>query len=206
MRKEPQQQRSQQMVKTILQAALDVIYKQGFEATTTRKIAERAGISVGTLYHYYKDKDDIYQALQQLLATRLEHRIRAEIPSLVQKDFGTAVRQVLLLFMDELERDGGRSLAFAHHLMQRRYAQDIVRIERVMMEMAMQFTIAHPEMIQVRELATVTTILFNAVAFNLLRYLDAQQSPMTREQLIDGLADMCVAYVNSQLPDGQQIQ
>jgi len=49
----------------ILDAAKDLFLKQGYEATSIRKIAEQIEISPTTIYLYYKDKSDIIYALHQ---------------------------------------------------------------------------------------------------------------------------------------------
>lgn len=54
------QERSRQTIRTILRAAAQVLIDEGFEKATTNRIADRAGYSVGTLYQYFNDKEDIY--------------------------------------------------------------------------------------------------------------------------------------------------
>jgi AcrR family transcriptional regulator len=61
----PVQKRGQQRVETILDAAEAVIGEVGVEAATTNAIAERAGSSVGSLYHFFPNKDAILQALTE---------------------------------------------------------------------------------------------------------------------------------------------
>lgn len=61
--KQPVQQRSQATVKVILEAAVQVFEKHGHAAGTTARIAERAGVSVGSLYQYFPNKDAILAAL-----------------------------------------------------------------------------------------------------------------------------------------------
>ncbi len=200
MRHIPKQQRSQKMVETILEAALDAVARYGMDNTTTRHIAERAGISVGTLYHYFSDKADVYEALQRTLTDDLVTRIRALIPLLVQKEIGSVIHDILCLFLNELETDGGKQLAFMRNIMQRGFGQEIGRIEQVMMELSLVYTVQHPELTQVKDLTKVTTLLFNSVTFNIIRHLDDPSPYVTREQLVEGLSDMCVAYINSQMP------
>ncbi len=187
------------MVQTILDGALDAVARYGMDNTTTRHIAERAGISVGTLYHYFSDKADVYALLQKTLTDDLVIRIRALIPELVQKDIGSVVQEILRLFLNELEQDGGRQLAFMRNIMQRGFGHEMGRIEQVMMELSLIYTSQHPELMQVPELTKVTTLLFNSVTFNLIRHLDAPSPYLNREQLIAGLGDMCEAYINSQM-------
>lgn len=57
MLKRPQQSRSREMVHAILDATLFVIEEEGAENFTTNRVAEVAGISVGSLYQYFENKE-----------------------------------------------------------------------------------------------------------------------------------------------------
>jgi AcrR family transcriptional regulator len=58
----------------ILQAALKLFVEFGFHATPTSKIAKEAGVANGTLFHYYKTKDELILALYTDIKLRLtEH-------------------------------------------------------------------------------------------------------------------------------------
>jgi AcrR family transcriptional regulator len=63
-RNPPKQSRSRVTVSTILDAAIRILDQEGVEAFTTTRIAEVAGVSVGTLYQYFKNRDSILDALQ----------------------------------------------------------------------------------------------------------------------------------------------
>jgi AcrR family transcriptional regulator len=62
-RREPKQQRSLQTVDAVLQAVHLVVKRHGTEAVTTNRIAEAAGVSVGSLYQYFPHKRAIFAAL-----------------------------------------------------------------------------------------------------------------------------------------------
>ncbi|MPS80246.1 MAG: TetR/AcrR family transcriptional regulator [Achromobacter sp.] len=64
-RKSPRQQRSQQTVDTILQATARVLASHGYAGTNTNLIAETAGVSVGSLYQYFPNKNALIAALHQ---------------------------------------------------------------------------------------------------------------------------------------------
>src|SRR5271154_816863 len=64
-RKLPTQQRSEATVEAILQAAAQVFARHGYAAGTTNRIAERAGVSIGTLYQYFPNKDALLVALAE---------------------------------------------------------------------------------------------------------------------------------------------
>ena len=65
VRKRPTQSRSRAMVELILQTTQIVLREEGYEAVTTNRIAERAGISVGSVYQYFPDKAAIVVELQR---------------------------------------------------------------------------------------------------------------------------------------------
>jgi AcrR family transcriptional regulator len=64
-RRRPVQRRSIETVEAILQAAAQVFERHGYAAGTTNRIADRAGVSIGTLYQYFPDKDAILLALTE---------------------------------------------------------------------------------------------------------------------------------------------
>lgn len=64
VRKPPQQSRSRATVSVILDAAVRIMDQEGADAATTTRIAEVAGVSVGTLYQYFGNRDAILDALQ----------------------------------------------------------------------------------------------------------------------------------------------
>ena len=99
MRKKPQQQRAKLIVDHILQAAQICIVEQGLMQITTPKIAEKAGVSVGSLYQYFENKEEIIQellrrksenlglALKQMVVTQEQLSIQEIIPLSIQFGF-----------------------------------------------------------------------------------------------------------------------
>ena len=63
-RKEPQQARSAELVAAVLEAAVQVLATEGAQRFTTARVAEKAGVSVGSLYQYFPNKAAILFRLQ----------------------------------------------------------------------------------------------------------------------------------------------
>ncbi|MDN6886938.1 TetR family transcriptional regulator [Variovorax sp. CAN2819] len=63
-RRKPKQARSNDLVAAILEAALQVLEKEGAQRFTTTRVAERAGVSVGSVYQYFPNKASILFRLQ----------------------------------------------------------------------------------------------------------------------------------------------
>lgn len=64
LRKKPKQARSTELVSAIIQAALQVLEKEGAVRFTTARVAEKAGVSVGSVYQYFPNKAAILFRLQ----------------------------------------------------------------------------------------------------------------------------------------------
>ena len=62
-RRNPTQARARETIAAILEAAAQILERGGREALGTNHIAERAGVSIGSLYQYFADKDAILLAL-----------------------------------------------------------------------------------------------------------------------------------------------
>jgi AcrR family transcriptional regulator len=63
-RKRPRQARAQATVEAILEATVQILDREGLDAATTTRIAEVAGVSIGSLYQYFSHRDAILNALQ----------------------------------------------------------------------------------------------------------------------------------------------
>ena len=62
----------------ILQAAVDLYGRQGYHVTTIREVAQRAGVSVGLIYQYVHDKEDVlFLAVSEVLDSYLREVPRA---------------------------------------------------------------------------------------------------------------------------------
>ena len=78
-RKTPIQRRSKATVEAILTAAAQVFETRGYAAGTTNRIAESAGVSIGTLYQYFSSKEALAVALAEQHIEETQRRQR-EVP------------------------------------------------------------------------------------------------------------------------------
>ncbi len=68
----PRQKRALETVQAIIEAAGQLLVERGFANTTTNAIAERAGVSIGSLYQYFSNKDEVYLALTRRHFERID--------------------------------------------------------------------------------------------------------------------------------------
>ena len=77
VRKMPRQARAKETVEVILTAAARILTSEGFEALTTNRVAAVAGVSVGSLYQYFPNKEALVRALCERHTQGVRDRIRA---------------------------------------------------------------------------------------------------------------------------------
>jgi AcrR family transcriptional regulator len=76
-RKQPRQARSLATVSAIFEATIQVLVSDGPRRLTTTRVAERAGVSVGSMYQYFPHKQALFYALNERYLVRLAERIEA---------------------------------------------------------------------------------------------------------------------------------
>lgn len=64
-RKRPKQERSQATVQAILSATAHILIEDGYDKLTTNRVADRAGVSIGSLYQYFPNKKALIFALAE---------------------------------------------------------------------------------------------------------------------------------------------
>jgi AcrR family transcriptional regulator len=85
----------------ILNAALEMLHERGYQNTTMRAIAKKAGVSLGNAYHYFGSKDHLIQSFYQ--RTHQDH-LRAAAPRLAgETSFRARLFSVIRLKIDTLE-------------------------------------------------------------------------------------------------------
>jgi len=125
-RRRPRQQRALQTVEAILAAVERVLKRRGLEGVTTNRIAEAAGVSIGSVYQYFPDKRAIFTALHdrhvetiarlidrtlvEQAAAPLEGFVRALVEALVDAHAADPELHRLMAGIVPHGADGGRAL------------------------------------------------------------------------------------------------
>lgn len=195
-RKQPQQARSTELVAAILDAAVQVLTKEGAQRFTTARVAEKAGVSVGSLYQYFPNKASILFRLQSdewrqnigLLRDILEDatrppldRLRALVHAFIRSECEEAAVRVALNDAAPLYRDAPEA---------REVRASGERIVEAFMRDALPKA---SEAVRATAGDLITTTLSTVGK-------DFSESPRTRAEIkahADAMADMFCAYLKS---------
>lgn len=126
-RRNPKQARAQATVDAILSATFQLLESEGEGRLTTNRIAERAGVSIGTLYQYFKDRDDILAAMGERQAEALRQKVTEIVLAAPEQDAIRTIIQAIMggiegspetriVLMDALFKARGESIMSEHHL------------------------------------------------------------------------------------------
>jgi AcrR family transcriptional regulator len=79
VRRRPKQRRARQTVEAVLDAVIRLLKRKGSEAITTNRIAEVAGVSIGSVYQYFPDKRAIFAALHQRHIDQIDRMVQTTL-------------------------------------------------------------------------------------------------------------------------------
>src|SRR5580658_7786885 len=98
-RKTPIQARSAVTVEAISAATIQVLLTHGAERLTTTRVAERAGVSVGTLYQYYPNKQSLLFAVLENHFNNVASRVEAACEHASHKPLKEMIKEMVEAFV-----------------------------------------------------------------------------------------------------------
>jgi AcrR family transcriptional regulator len=117
LRRVPRQARSRERLQRVLDAADDLLATEGAAALTTTRVAQAAGVSVGSLYQYLPDKDAIVEALARRYLAEFEQLMERLVERAEHESWDDPVGLLVDTFADHYRaRPGYRALWFGRNL------------------------------------------------------------------------------------------
>ena len=99
-RRNPQQRRSRQTVDAVLDAVVRILKREGFSAVTTNRIADVAGVSIGSVYQYFPDKRAIFVALHQRHVEQIDQIIKTKLVEHAASSLENLMRAMIEAMID----------------------------------------------------------------------------------------------------------
>jgi len=99
-RKSASQKRSRVTVETLLDATARVLTREGYDRASTNRIAARAGVSVGSLYQYFPNKEALVAALVARHNREMLQLLRDALREMGSRDLATVMRELVRAMVD----------------------------------------------------------------------------------------------------------
>ena len=164
-RKRPLQARSQRTVEVVLKAAAQVFARRGYAGTTTNHIAERAGVSVGSLYEYFPSKDALLVALMEAHVAEGRTLLEAAAAGVVAQALGLreTVRRLVEAMVALHARDRAlHRVLFEEAPLPPRLRRQLADAERAIAVRVAAYLAGHPE-VTVPDPVLAATVVVQAV-------------------------------------------
>ncbi|MFI5756702.1 TetR/AcrR family transcriptional regulator [Streptomyces sp. NPDC051569] len=194
--REPRQARSAATLARVLQAAEDIASSSGLEEMTITGVAAHAGVSVGTIYRRFEDKEQLITALTERMLERREEyvaeRLRSAEPSL--SGVVDAYAQALLQSFADSNRLFPELLRVRRTTSLDRGARTITEIHRLLLEAAAPYTDQIRRSRPEAALDTAARAILGACFHNSVRP-DPVTGEAARRRYADELSDMAITYL-----------
>jgi AcrR family transcriptional regulator len=194
-RKPPQQQRSRETVSAVLDATIRIFEQEGPEAATTSRIAEVAGVSVGTLYQYFANRDAILDALQARefeRASELMQRLLFTEPRLSERELARrVVAQLLALY----RAAPALHCVLAVEGLRVTPTERVHAFDRHIVDTIRRFLPLLGGKLRRRKLEASAFVIYQSVRATMLAYMLERPPEMEDADVVEELSDLIVRYL-----------
>ncbi|MFC7495061.1 MULTISPECIES: TetR/AcrR family transcriptional regulator [unclassified Nocardioides] len=142
-RRAPVQDRSREMVDRILAAATRVLAARGYAGMSTNRVAAEAGVSVGSLYRYFSDKDEIIGELRVRSTADIMDDLTDAMSRAVALPTRDAVQRVLGTLVAALQRHRALMAALVDEVPLGAQSNVLPEVERQLGQFTRMFVATH---------------------------------------------------------------
>lgn len=198
MARKPQQARAISTVEAIIDASFICLVQQGLEGTTTNRIAEIAGVGVGSVYEYFDDKEAIFFAMTERFSKDIDILLKDCAKQITQLEVADTIRLMANRFSHLLLQNKGRYLALVRYILLADSRDFSEQVSKMLSDFAVQFILAKPQYAQLKNLQTMIYVFINAGIFNVMRNISTDNPPVSFEDMTEGLVTMVTSYVKTE--------
>ena len=205
LKRQPVSEKAKETKKAILQATIHIELREGIEKLNTNAIAERAGVSIGSLYQYYSNKDEILDELLNDIIERRQSRIKSALDmKILTDDISVTVRKVIDAVFDTESKDEAQVEGLLFSLLLQKSADRRIIAKAEAMESIMYpviktlITLKNPKILK-RDLDTVVFVLIQSMRGIFLASGLSFGKKINKQLLKHEVTHMIVSYLESQV-------
>lgn len=192
-RKRPRQARSKETVEALLEATARVLVKHGYDGLSTNRVAEQAGVSIGSLYQYFPSKEALVAELLEKYSVHFQELVIGMLASDQDRSPRT-VAKAIVRAMVELKRTNPKLARVLREQIPRvgrmnRYEENLARI----VEATTLFLGGHASTLRVRDIRSAAFVVVHAV--EAVTHQGVIEEDYDPETLIDDVTDMVSRYL-----------
>jgi AcrR family transcriptional regulator len=196
-RKSASQKRSRVTVDTLLEATARVLVKQGYDRASTNRIAATAGVSIGSLYQYFPNKEALVAALVARHSREMLQLLQDALKEVASHSVATALRTLVAAMVDAHQIDPELHRIFAEQVPRMGQLAEIRAIERGTFALIKDYFQERRTEITVADIDTATFICVTAVEALTHEFVIRQPDATSRERdrFVDEVTKLIVGYL-----------
>jgi len=194
-RKKPVQARSQATVDAILEATARVLVDSGYDRASTNRIADRAGVSIGSLYQYFPSKESLVGALIDRHSDEMLAVFLRQVAAVKDAPIHEAVRAVVVATVDSHLVEPKLHRIFEEQVPRiGKLAESLEKLDTHASSAVRAYLLAHASELRVKDLETAIFVVVHAVEALVHRAVFVQRGP-TRDALVEAIVDLVTRFL-----------
>ena len=193
-RKTPVQARATVTVQAIYEATIQVLLRHGGDRLTTTRVAERAGVSVGTLYQYYPNKESLLFAVVEDHLDKTSAAVEAACERSRGLPLSEMIRNVVEAFVDA-KMDRPDVAAALYQAMPNAAGPALLKKTRLRMRKALDATLATAADTASKPDGFAIDMMGAAMGGVMRSAMETGASPATVRKLREHLVLLCQSYI-----------
>lgn len=182
------------MVTRIVDAGQRVLLRDGYEKCSTNRVAEEAGISPGSLYQYFSDKDAILTAVVDRYSEELSARLTAVLADRLDVPGPELARASLIGLLDVLSENVEFLRLTVEQLPLSKHGKHAKAVEQRVGDLVAAYLSFNKPLTRTLDPATAAWMLVRMVEHLTIQYV-LENPPIERETFIDELSTMTMSYL-----------
>lgn len=198
--RKPSQARSREMVDVILLGATRVFAQHGYARATTNRVAQAAGVSVGSLYQYFPDKDAILTELLARYRAGLVTRIGEKVAAMNEVTFERVVHALLTAILKDDQIHPALHRVLIERVLRTDARRTVSGFEERLEELIASALVAGKEAVSVPDPDLAAFVLVRVV-LSVVHAALVDKPAYNTPTLVDELTRLIVGYVGAR-PEG----
>lgn len=197
-RKVASQERSRATVDALIEATARILVKEGFDKASTNRIAEVAGVSVGSLYQYFPGKEALVAAVIERHQQEIMQAVRGELVEVMTQPVETAVRAIVALAVKGHRVNPKLHRVLAEQIPRVGKLEDVEVLDRENFALFRGYLEGRRDELLVDDLELASFVCVTAIealTHNAVLHHPKMLSDKTTEALIDAGARLVIGYL-----------
>ena len=201
-RKVASQERSRATVDALVEATARILVKEGFDKASTNRIAEVAGVSVGSLYQYFPGKEALVAAVIERHQQEIMQTVRGELAEVLAQPVEKAVRKLVAVVVKAHRVDPRLHRVLAEQIPRVGKLEKLETFNRENYTLFRAYLERHRDELRVDDLELASFVCvtsIEALTHNAVLHYSRMLSDETMQALIDETACLVTGYLKGWL-------